>query len=118
MSFMLLMMEAPGKRQARPLEEGQKAYERMMAFQKTLQDKGVLVAGEALKPDDNAIRIESINGRRTVSDGPFAESKEIIGGFFLLNCKSREDALEYAHMCPMSDWGIVELREIANSCFE
>ncbi|MFY2559160.1 YciI family protein [Corallococcus terminator] len=118
MSFMLLMMEAPGKRQARPVEEGQAAYARMMAFQEKLRVNGVLVTGEALKSDDNAVRIENYGGKRTVSDGPFTESKEIIGGFFLLNCKTRDEALEYAHACPASEWGIVELREIASSCYE
>ncbi|AGC43899.1 hypothetical protein MYSTI_02583 [Myxococcus stipitatus DSM 14675] len=118
MSFMLLMMEAPGNRQARPLEEGQAAYARMMAFQEKLRSAGVLVTGEALKSDDNAVRIENLGGKRTVSDGPFTESKEIIGGFFLLNCKSRNEALEFAMACPASEWGIVELREIASSCYE
>ncbi|MCP3097387.1 YciI family protein [Myxococcus sp. K15C18031901] len=118
MSFMLMIMEPPGARQGRSLEQGKVAFEQMMGFQKRLQDQGILIASEALKSDDHAARIEIRGGKRNVSDGPFTESKEIIGGFFLLDVKTREQAMEIALSCPACEWGMVELREIANSCYE
>ncbi|MCE9666410.1 YciI family protein [Myxococcus stipitatus] len=118
MSFMLMIMEPPGARQARNQEQGKIAYAQMMGFQKRLQDQGILIAGEALKSDDHASRIEVRSGKRNISDGPFTESKEIIGGFFLIDVKTRGEAMEVAMTCPACEWGTVEVREIAPSCYE
>jgi len=56
-------------------------------------------------------------GKATLTDGPFMEAKEMVGGFFLLTCKTREEALEIAKQCPAAEWCTVEVREVA-PCYE
>src|SRR3546814_7655517 len=73
--------------------------------------RGKLLAAESLKSDAQATRIESRNGKRAVVDGPFSEAKEMIGGFFLLDCQSHDEALAIAAECPAAEWATVEIRE-------
>jgi hypothetical protein len=88
------------------------------AYQKyevELKKAGVLLGGDPLLPSAGAVRISSTGGKRKVLDGPFSESKEIIGGYFLLEVKSRDEALEWASRCPAAElggWSYVEVREI------
>ena len=75
----------------------------------------MLLGGDPLQPSDSAVRISGERGKRKLLDGPFSESKEIIGGYFLLEVKSRDEALEWASRCPAADmgsWSYVEVREI------
>src|SRR5262249_39842450 len=87
------------------------AYEQMVRFSQGLQARGILKAVESLKSDREAARIEIRNGKRRMVDGPFAESKEIVGGFFLLDVATREEALRIASECPAAEWAAVEGRE-------
>lgn len=88
------------------------------AFQKyeaDLRQAGVLLGGEPLQSSASAVRITTQGGRRKLLDGPFSESKEIIGGYIVLECKSRDEALEWAARCPaaqLDSWSYAELREI------
>jgi hypothetical protein len=115
MPFALLIMETSGDRRNRPKDVGRDAYEQMVQFAKRLQERGVLRAVESLKSDESAVRIETKNGKRTSTDGPFAEAKEMVGGFFLLDC-TKEQAVQYAHECPAAGWAVVEVRE-TGPCF-
>jgi hypothetical protein len=84
-------------------------------YEQELKKAGVLLGGDPLQPSDTAVRISSEGGRRKLVDGPFSESKEIIGGYFLLQVKSRDEAVEWASRCPAAElggWSYVELREI------
>jgi len=63
------------------------------------------------------VRVEVRGGKRTLIDGPFAESKEIVGGFFLLDCRTKEQAIAIASECPATEWATVEVREIG-PCWE
>lgn len=88
------------------------AYQR---YEAELKRAGVLLGGEPLQPSDGAVRLTSESGKRKVIDGPFSESKEIIGGYFVMEVKSREEALEWASRCPaaqLGPWSYVEVREI------
>lgn len=117
MSYVMLIVERAGDRRGRPAAEAREAYERMSQFAQGLKTRGVLVAGESLKSEAEAVRMEVRGGKRSLVDGPFAESKEMVGGFFLLNCTSRKEALDIAGQCPAAEWATVELREVG-PCFE
>ncbi|HTV67263.1 MAG TPA: YciI family protein [Rhizobiaceae bacterium] len=75
---------------------------------------GVLVAGEALENSSTATTLKVRNGKPETLDGPFAESKEQLGGFYIFDCASLDDALRYAAMIPTAATGSVEVRPIQN----
>jgi len=116
MSYMLLVMEPPGQRGTRSLAEGQEVFDRMVRFGESLRAKGILQASNSLGGPAKGARVQVRNGKRSMVDGPFAESKEIVGGFFLLDC-SREQALEAAAACPAAEFATIEVREVA-PCWE
>lgn len=117
MPFMLMIIEEPAERLARPPEEGRRAYERMQEFSDGLKARGLLRASDALRPDSEGARIAVRGGKTTVRDGPFTECKEIVGGFFLLDCPNREQAVAIARQCPAAEWSTVEVREVGR-CWE
>jgi hypothetical protein len=71
-----------------------------MRFNEEMHKAGVLVASEGLKPDGHVGRVEARKGKRTVVDGPFTESKELVGGFYIIEVDSQEEAIEWALRCP------------------
>jgi len=111
MSYLLLIVEPNGQRATRTEAEGREVYARMLQFAADLQSRGQLKAVESLGPLNNAARVSA--GGATVLDGPFAEAKEMIGGFFLLEGVSREQAVAIARRCPAAEWATVEVRELA-----
>lgn len=114
MPYMLLIHEPVGQRQSRTLAEGQAVYDRMLRYAAELKDRGVLRAVESLaSQDDRAVRVQVREGRAQVVDGPFAEAKEMVGGFFLVDVPTREEALAIARDCPAAQWATVEVREVA-----
>jgi hypothetical protein len=117
MPYMLLVMEAQGRRDGRPVEEAQQECEEMEAFADSLKARGVHLASESLRRLTDGTRVETSGGKRRVVDGPFAEAKEIVGGFFLLDGITREEAVAMASECPATEWATVEVREIGN-CWE
>ena len=115
MPYLLLITERLEARRSRSLEEGQEAYARMMRFTEELEARGVRIASDSLRT--SGVRVELRDGKRTVVDGPFAETKEIVAGFFFLDCKTREEAIAIASECPAAEWSTVEVREIG-PCWE
>jgi len=116
MPYMLLVMEPPGQRDTRTLGEGRAAYDRMVAFGEGLRAEGVLKAYDSLGSVAKGTRVQVRNGKRSLLDGPFSEAKEIVGGFFLLDC-SKEDAIRYAGECPAAAFATIEVREVG-PCWE
>ena len=116
MSYMLLIHEPVGQRATRCEAEGRAAYAAMVAFGERLAAQGKLKAVESLAGLDGAVRVSHASGQALTLDGPFAEAKEMIGGFFLLSCQTRDEALAIAATCPAAQWCTVEVREIA-PCF-
>jgi hypothetical protein len=114
MSYMLLIVEPVGQRQQRTEDEGRDLYERMLRYADDLSKRGLLLAAQSLKTD--ASRLQVRDGRRALVDGPFAEAKEMIGGYFLLDCGSRDEAVAIAADCPAAQWATVEVREFG-PCF-
>lgn len=117
MPYMLLILEPPAQRKTRSESEGQAVYDRMLRFADDLQSRGLLLAAESLSSHTNAARVQVQAGQRRVVDGPFAEAKEMIGGFFLINCETRDEAISIAAQCPAAEWCTVEVRSLA-PCYE
>jgi hypothetical protein len=115
MSYLLLIVEPRGQRAARAPHEGHGLYRRMLDYAESLKTRGVLLASDSLRAP--AARLSIRAGRPSVVDGPFTESKELIGGFFLLDCATRDQALSLAAECPAAEWATIEVREIG-SCYE
>lgn len=115
MSYLLLIVEPEGQRATRSEAEGHAVYERMVRFAEDLKGRGQLKAVESLGPLSGATRVSA--GGATVLDGPFAEAKEMIGGFYLLDGVSREEAIAIARRCPAAEWATVEVRALA-PCYE
>jgi hypothetical protein len=111
MPYMLLIYEDPAQRATRTQAEGEHVYDRMLKFAADLKESGVLLAVESLQSHDRATRVQVRGGGAKVVDGPFAEAKEMIGGFFLLDCGTKEEALAHARACPAAEWATVEVRQ-------
>lgn len=116
MPYMLLIHEPVGQRQARGEAEGRLVYGRMLDFAADLKARGLLLAAESLLSQDQAARVRISGGRASVLDGPFAEVKEMVGGFFLLACDTREQAIAIASQCPAAEWATLEVRGLG-PCF-
>jgi hypothetical protein len=116
MAYALLIVETPGQRQARSEAEGRERYERMLRFSENLKDRGLLTVSQSLTSDRSGARVRAQGGQASVVDGPFSEAKEMIGGFLLLTCDSREQAIAIARECPAAHWATVEVRELG-PCF-
>lgn len=114
MAYMLLIMEPHGQRAERSPEEGRHVYQRMLDFAADLKSRDLLRATESLRTE--GVRVANHDGKRMRVDGPFAETKELLGGFFLLNCDDREQAIAIAAQCPAAEWATVEVRELG-PCF-
>ena len=117
MAYVLLIMEPPGIRETRSQADAEALYRRMEAFSADLKSRGLLRVSQSLKSDAAGVRLRRQGGRSTVVDGPFAEAKEMIGGFFWLTCESRAEAVAIASECPAAEWATIEVRELG-ACFE
>jgi len=89
-----------------------KAVEVMMRYNKSLREAGVLLSLEGLHPPSTGARVTFTRGKPKVSNGPFAGAKETLGGFWMIQVKSREEAIEWAKRCPASDNEIIEIRQV------
>ena len=86
----------------------------MGRFNEELVKAGVMLAGEGLHPTSKGVRVRFAGGKRTVIDGPFTETKELVAGFWLIQAKSREEAVEWVKRCPMQD-AEIEIRQVFES---
>ncbi len=117
MPYMLLIMERREQRRSRSPEEGRAVYDRMLRFTDDLQARGLLLASQSLRSDREGVRVEVRGGKPTLLDGPFSESKEMVGGFFYLDCQTKAEAVAIAEACPAAEWSTVEVREVG-PCYE
>jgi len=117
MAYMLLIVEKVGDRARRSESEGSALYDRMLRFSEELKRRGLLTMSQSLKADSAAARVTGEEAKSIVRDGPFAEAKEMIGGFFLLTCQTRGEAVQIARECPAAQWATIEVRELG-PCFQ
>ncbi|WP_217913473.1 YciI family protein [Miltoncostaea marina] len=86
--------------------------EAMGRFNEELMKAGVLLAGEGLRPSSEGVRVRFEGDRRTVIDGPFAETKELLAGFWLLQCASRDEVVEWIKRAPFDGGAEIEIRQV------
>jgi hypothetical protein len=112
MRFMMLMIPK-GYEKAEPgtVPDAQ-AVAAMMKYNEALQKAGVLLALDGLHPPSMGARVVFSGGKPKVTDGPFPEAKEVIGGYWMIQVKSKEEAVEWASRCPASDNEVIELRQV------
>jgi hypothetical protein len=111
MRFMMFMIPNREAYEADAMPDEQ-AIAAMMAYNEELTKAGVLLALDGLQPPSKGARITFAGGRPTVTDGPFAEAKEVIGGYWLIQVKSKEEAVAWATRCPADDGNVIELRQV------
>ena len=109
MRFMMMVLYASATPDVVPTAE---AVAKMMEYNKALQKAGVLLAVDSFFPPSTGTRVSYAEGKATVSDGPFAETKEVIGGYWIIQVRSREEAIEWARRAPMSNDEVIEVRQI------
>ncbi|MEK9500272.1 YciI family protein [Gaopeijia maritima] len=113
MRFMMLVIPK-GYESADPgtVPDDPEAVARMMEYNEALQKAGVLLALDGLHPPSMGFRVSYSGGTPTVVDGPFAEVKEVVGGYWMIEVASREEAVEWAKKAPMADDEIIEVRQV------
>jgi hypothetical protein len=84
----------------------------MRKYNDEMKKAGVLLLAEGLHPTSKGTRVKAIGGKKVVTDGPFTEAKEVVAGFWLIQAKSKEEAIEWAQRCPLPEPGIIEIRQV------
>jgi hypothetical protein len=113
MRFMMLMIPRGGYESVAPdAMPSAEAVAAMMKYNEALKEAGVLITLDGLHPPSSGVRISFESGKPVVTDGPFTESKEVIGGYWMIDVASREDAIAWAKRCPASSNEIIEIRQV------
>jgi hypothetical protein len=112
MRFMMLMIPKGYENAAPGTVPDAKAVEAMMKYNQELQKAGVLVSLEGLHPPSMGARVSFSKGKPLVTDGPFAEAKEVLGGFWMIQVNSKAEAIEWAKRCPGGDNEVIEIRQV------
>ena len=112
MRFMMLMIPKGYEGAAPGAMPDAKAVAAMMKYNESLQKAGVLLALDGLHPPSMGARVSFSGGKPRVTDGPFAEAKEVLGGYWMIQVKSKEEAIEWARRCPASDNEVIEVRQV------
>jgi hypothetical protein len=112
MRFMMLMIPKGYEKADPGTMPDAKAVAAMMKYNEELQKAGVLLALDGLHPPSMGARISFAGGKPTVTDGPFIESKEVLGGYWIIQVNSKEEAIEWAKRCPGSDNEVIEIRQV------
>ena len=112
MRFMMIVIPKGYESAAPDAMPSPEAVAKMQEYNQSLQKAGVLLALDGLFPPSTGARISYADGKATVTDGPFPEAKEVIGGYWIIQASSREEAIEWARRAPMSNNEIIEVRRI------
>jgi hypothetical protein len=112
MRFMMLMIPKGYESASPGTVPDAKSVEAMMKYNESLQKAGILLALDGLHPPSMGARVSFEGGKPKVSDGPFAEAKEVVGGYWMIQVKSREEAIEWAKRCPGGPNEVIEIRQV------
>jgi hypothetical protein len=112
MRFMMLMIPKGYERAAPGTAPDAKSVSAMMKYNESLHQAGVLLALDGLHPPSMGARVSFPGGKPKVTDGPFAEVKEVVGGYWMIQVKSKEEAVEWASRCPASENEVIEVRQV------
>lgn len=111
MQYMLLIYANEAARAASPVPQAE-AFAPWIAYTQALKDAGVMVAGDPLAPTATATTVRNHGGKRQVQDGPFAETKEQLGGYYLIEAPNLDAAIDWAAKCPGAAYGSIEVRPV------
>jgi len=112
MRFMMLMIPRGYETATPGTMPPADAVAAMMKYNQALKDAGVLIALDGLHPPSMGARVSFAGGKPVVTDGPFAEAKEVLGGYWMIDVRSREEAIAWAKRCPASNNEIIEIRQV------
>ena len=112
MRFMMLMIPKGYEKAAPGTSPDAKMVAAMMKYNESLQKAGVLLAVDGLHPPSMGVRVSFAGGKPKVTDGPFSEAKEVLGGYWMIQVKSKDEAIEWAKRCPASENEMIEVRQV------
>ena len=116
MQFMLLMIpkvyQDPKGDRTLDFAPPPEAVARMTKYNERLAKAGALLAGDGLHPPEEGVRVAFHGGKPQVTDGPYAESKEVLGGYWIIRADSKEEAVEWVKQCPADDGDVIEIRQV------
>jgi hypothetical protein len=112
MRFMMLMIPKGYETASPGTLPDAEAIATMGKYNQSLSKAGVLLALDGLHPPSTGARVSFSGGRPSVTDGPFSEAKEVIGGYWMIEVKSKEEAVEWATRCPARDNEVIEIRQV------
>lgn len=112
MRFMMLMIPSGYENAAPGTMPDAKAVEAMMKYNEELQKAGVLLALDGLHPPSMGARVTFKGGKPKITDGPFSEAKEVLGGYWMINVKSKDEAVAWAARCPAGENETIEVRQV------
>jgi hypothetical protein len=112
MRFMMLMIPAGYETAPPDVKLDPERVAAMMKYNQALQDAGVLITLDGLHPPSMGARVSFAGGKPVVTDGPFTEAKEVLGGYWMIDVTSREEAIGWAKRCPASGSEIIEIRQV------
>ena len=112
MRFMMLMIPLGYETAPQDVQLDPERVSAMMKYNQALKDAGVLITLDGLHPPSMGARVSFAGGKPVVTDGPFTEAKEVLGGYWMIDVKSREEAIGWAKRCPASGNEIIEIRQV------
>jgi hypothetical protein len=112
MRFMMLMIPLGYETAAPDVQLDPERVTAMMKYNEALNEAGILIALDGLHPPSMGARVSFATGKPVVTDGPFTEAKEVLGGYWMIDVKSREEAIAWAKKCPASENEIIEIRQV------
>ncbi len=112
MRFMMLMIPRGYETAAPGTLPDAAGVEAMMKFNRSLQEAGVLLALDGLHPPSMGARVSFAGGKPKVTDGPFSEAKEVLGGYWMIQVRTKEEAIAWASRCPASENEVIEVRQV------
>ena len=108
----MVLVKATAESETGEMPATPEVFEEMNRYNEELVKAGVLVAGEGLHPSSQGVRVRFDGRQRTVTDGPFAETKELVAGFWIWQCASLDEAIEWVRRAPMRDGEELEVRRV------
>lgn len=112
MRFMMLMIPKDYQSATPPAMPDAEGVLQMMKYNEELNKAGVLLGLDGLHPPSMGTRVSFRGGKASATDGPFSEAKEVLGGYWLIQVKSKEEAVEWAKRCPAGDGDVIEVRQV------
>jgi hypothetical protein len=112
MRFMMLMIPLGYETAPPDVQLDPERVSAMMKYNDALKDAGVLITLDGLHPPSMGARVSFATGKPLVTDGPFAEAREVLGGYWMIDVASRDEAIAWARKCPASENEIIEIRQV------